>query len=233
LDEIRLDRTEQRVIGVLIEKAFTVPDAYPLTFNALVAGCSQKSNRDPVLDLPEHHVDGALKALFIRGWVERRSREGGRVMRWGHRVPEKLGLEGERQAVLAELLLRGAQTLGELRTRASRMTPLATTDEVREILGALAERGFVAELPRRPGERGQRWTHLLGTEPEEVLPRPATAIEPPEAPPPAPPPAPTPGVLPTPEPAASEADRLTALEEEVRLLREEVESLRRAMTELP
>jgi uncharacterized protein YceH (UPF0502 family) len=94
LDEIRLDRTEQRVIGVLIEKAFTVPDAYPLTFNALVAGCSQKSNRDPVLDLPEHHVDGALKALFIRGWVERRSREGGRVMRWGHRVPEKLGLEG-------------------------------------------------------------------------------------------------------------------------------------------
>jgi uncharacterized protein YceH (UPF0502 family) len=163
----------------------------------------------------------------------RSSREGGRVMRWGHRVPEKLGLEGERQAVLAELLLRGAQTLGELRTRASRMTPLATTDEVREILGALAERGFVAELPRRPGERGQRWTHLLGTEPEEVLPRPATAIEPPEAPPPAPPPAPTPGVLPTPEPAASEADRLTALEEEVRLLREEVESLRRAMTELP
>jgi uncharacterized protein YceH (UPF0502 family) len=209
----RLDPTERRIIGVMIEKAFTVPDAYPLTLNALVSGCAQKSNREPVMDVPEHHVEGALKALFIDGWVEKSSRHGGRVARWGHRVPDRLGLDAPRQAILAELLLRGPQTLGALRGRASRMVPLATTDEVLEILEELArpERGLVERLPRRPGERAEKWRHLLGDEDE----------------------APT---LPPPEPAAvpgpSPEERLAACEAEIRELRDELRTLREEVDRL-
>jgi uncharacterized protein YceH (UPF0502 family) len=217
MSESNLDRTERRVIGTLVEKGFTVPDAYPLTLNALVAGCSQKSNRDPVLEVPEHHVEGALKALFMRGWIDRRSREGGRVTRWGHRVAGKLGVDDREMAVLAELLLRGPQTVGALRGRASRMTPFETTDEVLEVLTSLTEKHLVERLARRPGERGERWGHLLAPDEErEEEPAPPVVEKPPvERPEPAPAPA-----------IRAETDRVDALEAEVRSLREEVEALR-------
>jgi len=237
-----LDRTERRIVGTMIEKAFTVPDAYPLTLNALVTGCSQKSNRDPVLDIPEHHIEGALKSLFMDGWVEKNSRQGGRVSRWGHRVPDRLGLDDRQQAILAELLLRGPQTLGALRTRASRMTPFTTTDEVLEVLESLArpEHGLVARVPRRAGERAEKWRHLMAREEpaapespgepvaETAAPRPPRPTLPASSPAPAiaPEPPPPPAPEPAPAAAAEQEERVAELEREVRELREEVRILR-------
>jgi uncharacterized protein len=225
-DEPILDRTEQRIIGTMLEKAHTTPDAYPLTLNALVAGCSQKSNRDPVIDMPEHHIEGALKALFVRGWVEHLTREGGRVARWGHRVPDRLGLSPDEEAVIAELLLRGPQSPGELRTRASRMHPIPSPDVALDVLGRLSAREvpLVEQLPQRPRERSQRWRHLLGTV-EPIVEQ--EKIEPQEAPAR---PAPLPVETPAPDPAGQ--DRIEALEALVHRLREEVESLRAEVSSL-
>ncbi len=221
-EDTRLDRTERRIVGTLIEKSFTVPDAYPLTLNALVSGCSQKSNRDPVVDIPEHHIEGALKSLFMKGWVEKNSRHGGRVARWGHRAVDRLGIDEPRLAILAEMLLRGPQTLGALRGRASRMVPLASTDVVLELLEDLArpEHGLVEMLPRATGERAEKWRHLMGGEaPTPVLHEPAEVAtptpvlhEPPE--------------VETPPVAEPAPDRVNALEAEVRELRDEVGALR-------
>jgi uncharacterized protein YceH (UPF0502 family) len=180
------------------------------------------------MDVPEHHVEGALKSLFVKGWIERTSREGGRVARWGHRARERLGTSDAEMAVLAELLLRGPQTPGALRGRASRMHPFGSVDALLETLGALAERGLVERMARRPGERGERWRHLLATPAEleaEAADAPAAPGEPtPAAAEPAPPP-------PAPAPPASES-RLDALEAELADLREEVESLRRLVEEM-
>lgn len=163
-----LDRTERRIIGVLVEKALSTPDAYPLTVNALLAGCNQKSNRDPVLDLQEFEIDGCLRSLFLKGLVVQSSREGGRATRWRHRLAEVLQIDPVDQAVLAELLLRGPQTVGELRTHTERMHRFASLEEVIAVLERLAARpeALARLLPRAPGERAPKWCHLLSGETE-------------------------------------------------------------------
>lgn len=157
-----LDPIEQRVVGCLVEKELSTPDVYPLTLNALVAACNQTSNREPVSRLSPGDVEAALLRLMadLLVWRDR----GARALRWKHSLDEKLALrEPAPKSVLAELLLRGAQTPGELRSRTPRMHEFAELAEVEERLRALAARGLVEELPRQPGQKERRWRHLLGS----------------------------------------------------------------------
>ena len=162
---LTLDPTERRVVGSLIEKDLSVPESYPLTLNSLLLACNQKNNRDPVTAYEEHHVAGALRALMDRGWVEELERAGSRTRSYAHRAKEMLAVERPELAILAELLLRGPQSSGELKTRASRMAPLASVEDVERRLEALASRPapYVRFLGKRPGERVGRFTDLLGT----------------------------------------------------------------------
>ena len=161
---IELDSLEQRIIGSLIEKQLTVPDAYPLTVNALVAACNQKSNRDPHMSVEDYDVEGALRSLMDKGWVTRQEPFGGRAMRYAHETTQQLGVEVEDLAILSELLCRGPQAAGALKTRASRMRHFASPQDVEDRLRALAERPvpYVELLPKQPRERQARWRHLLG-----------------------------------------------------------------------
>jgi uncharacterized protein YceH (UPF0502 family) len=145
---------ERRVLGVLVEKAKTTPDAYPLSLNALTTGCNQKSNRDPVLNLSEDDVEACLNQLQKAVLVTRI--QGGRVERWKHNLYEQWNVNKVELAILAELLLRGAQTEGELRTRASRMEPIADLDALRQALKPMAERKLIVFL----GEEGRRGTQI-------------------------------------------------------------------------
>jgi uncharacterized protein YceH (UPF0502 family) len=149
---------------VLIEKETTVPDAYPLTLAALVAGCNQKSNRDPQMEVAEYEVEGALRSLMDKGWVTRQEREGGRTHRYAHAARDQLGLERLDLAILSELLCRGPQAPGALKPRVARMVPVASAEQIEERLRALAARPvpFVELLPRQPRERDARWRHRLG-----------------------------------------------------------------------
>jgi uncharacterized protein YceH (UPF0502 family) len=156
-----LDLHERRVLGVLIEKAKTTPDAYPLSLNALVTGCNQKSNRDPVLNLSDAEVEQALAALQKNGLAVRLTGSG-RVERWRHVAYEAWKVDKVDLAVLAELLLRGAQTEGELRGRASRMEPIDDLDKLREVLKTLTERKLVLYLTPE-GRRGTVLTHGFQT----------------------------------------------------------------------
>lgn len=158
-----LDAVERRVLGCLVEKELSTPDAYPLTGNALLAACNQSTNRDPVMALGADELEEALKRLMadLLVWRER----GARVLRWKHLVDEKLRLDVACKAVLAELLLRGPQTPGELRGRSVRMHSFGGLGEVEGVLTELAARSLVAELPRAPGQKERRWRHLLGQEP--------------------------------------------------------------------
>jgi len=161
---IQLDTLEQRIVGVLIEKELTVPDSYPLSVNALVAGCNQKSNRDPVMDVEDFDVEGALRSLMDKGWVTRREILGSRVLRYAHEVRDQLGVDPAELAILCELLCRGPQAPGYLKTRCERMHAFASPAEVEGRLAGLAARPvpYVQELPRQPRERQARWGHLLG-----------------------------------------------------------------------
>jgi uncharacterized protein YceH (UPF0502 family) len=159
----RLDRTEQRIVGVLIEKQLSVPDSYPLSENALVDGCNQKSNRDPVTELESFQVAGALMALQEKGFVAKVD-GGGRVPRYRHLVDEKLGVDPKELPVLAELLVRGPQAPGALKPRVARMGLQASPEMLEALLHRLAQRSppLVGLLPLRPRERDRRWQHLLG-----------------------------------------------------------------------
>src|SRR5262245_37524564 len=152
-----LTTNERRVLGVLVEKAKTTPDAYPLSVNALVTGCNQKSNRDPVLNLSDPDVEETLAELQKKGLVIRVQGHG-RVERWRHSLYESWQVDKVELAVLAELLLRGAQTEGELRARASRMEPIADLDALRQICRPLADRGLLVYLTPE-GRRGTTLTH--------------------------------------------------------------------------
>lgn len=147
---------ERRVIGVLIEKQKTTPDIYPLSLNALTVGCNQKSNRDPVLELTDVDVEDTLLAMQKQGLVVRVT--GGRVERWRHALYEAWMADKAEMAVLAELLLRGPQTEGELRTRAGRMEPFADLDALRAVLNKLSNRNLVVYLVPE-GRRGTTVTH--------------------------------------------------------------------------
>jgi uncharacterized protein len=158
-----LSLLEARVLGVLVEKQHTVPDSYPLTLNALVSGCNQKTSRDPVLDASEAEVQAAVDRLKSLSLAMETS--GGRVMRYSQNAGKALGLPPQSVALLAVLFLRGPQTVGELRINTDRLHKFGDILAVEAFLHELAEKPFVRELPRQPGAREARWAHLLSGEP--------------------------------------------------------------------
>jgi uncharacterized protein YceH (UPF0502 family) len=171
-----LSLLETRAIGVLVEKQHTVPDTYPLTLNALVAGCNQKTSRHPVLDASEAEVQAALDHLKSLSLVVESS--GGRVMRYAHNAGRVLSLPPQSVALVATLFLRGPQTAGELRIASERLHRFADISSVEAFLEELAARpegALVRELPRQPGTREARWAHLLSGEPEPGVAAPAAA----------------------------------------------------------
>ncbi|MBL8842292.1 MAG: DUF480 domain-containing protein [Planctomycetes bacterium] len=156
-----LNATERRLLGVLIEKGLTTPEYYPMTVSALVAGCNQKNNRDPLTHFDEAQVESGLKALEEKGLVLSVLPESGRVVRWRQELVRKLELTVSELAVLGELFLRGAQSEGDLRGRASRMRPIETLEALRELLEKLRRRApaMVVRLSPEAAARGVRWTH--------------------------------------------------------------------------
>jgi uncharacterized protein YceH (UPF0502 family) len=207
---IELSREEARVIGCLIEKQITTPDQYPLSLNALTNACNQKSNRDPVMALDEPSVQHIVDTLARRHFVMEKSGFGSRVPKFQHRFCNSeygpLKFSAQELAIVCELLLRGPQTPGELRTRASRMAAFTDTDAAEAALATLAERAdgpFVVRLPREPGRRDARYAHLFSG--------PVAAAS----------------AAPSEETAAASApSRLERLEAEVRELRAELERMK-------
>jgi len=162
-----LSLLETRALGVLVEKKHTVPDTYPLTLLALTSGCNQKTSRDPILDASEAEVQAAIDHLKQLSLVVESS--GGRVMRYAHNVERVLGIPSQAVALLAALMLRGPQTVGELRISSDRLHRFADVSAVAGFLDELAARpagALVVELPRQPGARETRWAHLLSGPPE-------------------------------------------------------------------
>lgn len=165
---ILLTPLETRVIASLIEKAITTPDQYPLSLNALTAACNQKNNREPVLALSQEAVQEALDSLLKKHLILEKSGFGSRVPKYQHRFCNtgfgSLDFNPVQTALLCELMLRGPQTPGELRTRAARMAPIADLTTAEQALQALASREdgpFVVQLPREPGRRDSRYAHLF------------------------------------------------------------------------
>lgn len=157
---------ETRVLGVLIEKERTVPDSYPLTLNALISGCNQKTSRDPIVSAAEIEVQAALDSL--KGMLLVIESSGGRVARYTHNFERVLNVPRQAAALLAVLMLRGPQTAGELRINCERLYPFADISSVEAFLRELSERAagaLVTELPRQPGSRENRWAHLLSGPP--------------------------------------------------------------------
>jgi uncharacterized protein YceH (UPF0502 family) len=157
-----LTAAQQRVLGCLIEKRWTTPDQYPLSLNALRLACNQSTNRDPVTDYDDATVRDAVDRLSRYGLVRLASGHSSRSIKYRHLAEEALGLGREELAVLAVLLLRGPQTPGELKARSDRMANLGSLGEVERVLEALAERGYAERLERRPGQKEDRFEHLLG-----------------------------------------------------------------------
>jgi uncharacterized protein YceH (UPF0502 family) len=163
-----LDAIEIRVLGSLLEKERTTPDAYPLTVNSLTAACNQKSNRDPVMRLVAREVEEVLARLRaeVLVWPE----EGARAQRWSHNLDRKWALSPGAMAVMTMLMLRGPQTTGELRARSERMHPFATIAEVERVLAELGagDEPLALQLGRRPGQKEARWAHVLAGEPQDA-----------------------------------------------------------------
>jgi len=224
---------EQRVLGCLIEKRWTTPDQYPLSLNALRLACNQSTNRDPVTDYDEHTVREAAQRLSKYGLARLASGHSSRAIKYRHLAEESLGLGREELAVLAVLLLRGPQTPGELKGRSDRMARIESLEAVDGLLEALAERGYVRRLERRPGQKEDRFMHLLGgADAAEERVGMGSADGGPSVVAPAPAPAPffaAPAAVPPSTPAQSDGAlerRVAALEAEVAALRDELVSLR-------
>ena len=156
------DAVELRVLGCLIEKQRTTPDQYPLSLNSLRLAANQATNRDPVVDYDEATIRAALDRLARRGWTRLASGPSSRAAKFRHLLDDALGLTPSQLALLAVLMLRGPQTLGELRTRSERLYPFRSTEDVELMLNELAGRELVERLAKRPGEREERWAQLLG-----------------------------------------------------------------------
>ncbi len=205
---------ESRVLGVLVEKSTTTPEQYPLSPNAVTSGCNQKNNRDPVRAMTEDECFEAAEGLRAKGLAVRVDQAGSRVHKYRHNAGEVFKARAGELAVLAELLLRGPQTAGELRTRASRMSPMDTLEVTQAMLAALMNRDepFVRELPPLPGSRAVRYVQLLCPDlhPTDA----AAAATSPAAP-----------------PSAGMADRVAKLEADVVDLRAELTRLRAALGE--
>jgi uncharacterized protein YceH (UPF0502 family) len=212
--DMTLGDNEARVLGSLIEKELTTPEYYPLSLNSLTNACNQKSNRDPVMALTEEEVVKALDSLRFKQLVVL-SADGGRVPKYRHLLAEKMGLMPAEQAVICELLVRGPQTVGELRTRGERMYPFGDLAAVEEVLQELMQREnpLITLLPRQPGRKEGRYAQLFSGMPD-------TSSEEHEA---------------APEAARvrvmAENERITNLEKEVATLRGEVAGLQQQMAE--
>jgi uncharacterized protein len=165
-----LSAAELRVLGCLIEKQRTTPDVYPLSLNALRSACNQSTNRDPVVDYDESTIRAALDELSRRGWTRLASGPGSRAAKFRHLLPEALGVSDAEISLLAVLMLRGPQTLGELKQRTERLYSFDGLGGVEEVLQDLIGRELVARLPRRPGQKEERYTHLLGDGAPEPMP---------------------------------------------------------------
>ena len=159
------DAVEIRVLGSLIEKQRTTPDVYPLSLNALRAACNQTTNRDPVVDYDEATIRAALERLSRRQWVRLASGPGSRAVKYRHLLNDALGLSDAEISLLTVLMLRGPQTVGELKGRTERMHRFASLAEVEETLDSLSRRELAEPLPRRPGQKEERWTQRLGGDP--------------------------------------------------------------------
>jgi len=204
-----LDPVEVRVLGALLEKEITTPEYYPLTLNALVNACNQKSNRDPVVSYDDETVEQALALLRDKRLAFQLTGAGMRVPKFGHRIVEVLNLGRRELAILCELMVRGPQTVGELRNRSERMHHFDDLEGVETCLRNLAERpdqALVKQLERQPGTKEPRWAHLLSGDVVETMHA-------------------------TTDAASTRTDRMAALENEVRELRERLESLERQWKE--
>jgi uncharacterized protein len=221
-----LDPVEVRILGCLIEKQRTTPDQYPLSLNALRLACNQTTNRDPVVQYDEPTIREALHRLSQRRYSRLASGHTSRAHKFRHLLDEALGLDPEELAVLAVLLLRGAQTPGELKQRTERLHPLADLGAVQATLERLIDRELAARLDRRPGQKEERFTHLLGEEGEEPMAAPAAG---PAAAPVAAVAAPV-AAAPTDHPEPD--PRIDRLEAELAALRGEVGELRGALDAL-
>jgi uncharacterized protein len=220
-----LSPSEVRVLGCLLEKQRTTPDAYPLSLNALRLACNQSTNRDPVLDYDDAVIRDALHRLERRGLTRLASGAGSRAAKYRHLLAEALPLSSDEQAVMCVLMLRGAQTPGELKQRCERMHAFTDLAGVHETLGRLIERDLVARLDRRPGHKEERYAQLLQGDAADAPEHEASAPRPPEGAADAPlvaraPPGNPPG------PAAREREDLF---ERVERLEREVAELRAAM----
>ncbi len=204
-----LDAEEVRVLGSLLEKEITTPEYYPLSLNALLNACNQKSNRDPIVHFDEETLERALYTLREKGLLVSITGAGSRVPKYSHRISEKLNLGRRELAILCELMVRGPQTLGELRTRAERMHPFGDLAEVESVLEHMPE--LVTKLPRRPGEKEARYANLLSGEPPVSASAPSSDIT---------------QFEPSPQPS-----RIGALEAEIAQLRGELEDLKRQFAE--
>jgi uncharacterized protein len=217
------DAVEIRVVACLVEKQRTTPDGYPLTLNSLRLACNQSTNRDPVVDYDEATIKSALDRLGRRKWTTLASWSTARSVKYKHVFDQALGLSDPQLALMCVLMLRGPQTAGELRQRSERIHTFGSGDEVENTLGELIERELIAALPRRPGERGQRYAHRLGEADGGAGEAAAPASE-------APAPAPKAPAAPAPAPASLAGDGLAArverLEDEVAALREQLGALR-------
>ncbi len=156
------DAVEIRILGCLIEKQRTTPDAYPLSLNSLRLAANQATNRDPVMELDEPTVRDAVRRLSDRGWARLASGASSRAIKYRHLLDEALGLTPSQLAVLAVLMLRGPQTPGELKGRTERLYPFATLEDVHRALQDLGDRELLERLPRRPGQKEERYRQLLG-----------------------------------------------------------------------
>jgi uncharacterized protein YceH (UPF0502 family) len=199
--DLVLHPVEARILGALMEKESTTPEYYPLSLNGLVNACNQKSNRDPVVQYDDDTVEEGLRALREKGLLLTVTGAGSRVAKYGHRIAEKLNLGRRESAILCELMLRGPQTLGELRGHSDRMHHFDDVSEVEAVLDKYPE--LFMKLARRPGEKEARFAHLLSGPPAEAGNEPAVNAAPPRA------------------------DRIGALEAELAQLRGGVEDLKR------
>jgi len=208
-----LNEVETRVLGSLVEKELTTPDYYPLSLNALLNACNQKSNRDPVMNLNENAVSQALRSLDKEGLAGRADGMDNRVTKFEHRLQEAFNFDRREIAILCELLLRGPQTPGELRSRADRMHPFDDLGQVQSTLQRLAQREppLVKMLPRQPGTKESRYAHLLSGD---------VQIQAPEA---------IPETAPTHRTA--DGERIARLENELSALQNEVANLKQQFAE--
>ncbi|PNX50584.1 MAG: hypothetical protein BV458_12945 [Thermoplasmata archaeon M9B2D] len=210
--DFTLNEKEARILGCLIEKEMTTPEYYPLSLNALTNACNQKSNRNPVVSYDEQTVVQGLDNLRSKGLARETHSSSSRVPKYAHAFLDRFDLSRQEVSILCELLLRGPQTPGELRTRAGRMSPFDSLGEVMNLLTGLMEHAppFVKRLPREPGRKEQRYAHLFSG---DVVPEQSTDQTPVEIS----------------DEQGELSDRVRKLEEEVALLRSEIEEIRKSL----